>query len=84
MKKVIANGIEWLYRPRVVYTGEYRGFNINIRYSPAAKQWRLYVSRQQGGSITYRKQFHKTIEDARQFGIHAVDLKMDKNESPYA
>lgn len=84
MQTMTSLGIEWLFRPRFVYTAMYRGYNINIRYSPACKEWRIYVNKNGGGSLTYKRQFCKTISDARSFGKFVVDLKEDKNETPFA
>jgi hypothetical protein len=82
MKTIFNNGIFWRYRPGIVYTAMYYGWNINIRFIPArhpvtkkAGCWRLFVSKGIGGGIglSFSHQFHETIEAARKYGKKLVD-----------
>jgi hypothetical protein len=80
MKTIFANGILWTYRPGFVYTGSYYGWNINILHTPAKHPvtgkpgcWRLFVTKNGGGSLAFIHQFHETIAAARAFGKELVD-----------
>jgi|SRR5579872_298448 len=82
MKKVVQGGIEWMYRPKVVCTAMYRGWNINIRYcapmdwmakSGPKRNWRLSVTRNGGGSIAFDHQFFTTLKEAKLEGVALVD-----------
>jgi hypothetical protein len=75
MKTIFANGILWTYRPGFVYTGLYYGWTINIRHTPIRHPvtkkpgcWRIFVTKNGGGSLAFSHQFHETIEAARTFG----------------
>src|ERR1043165_3735343 len=76
IKTLIANGITWKYRPGIVYTGTYRGYDISIRFSPPPQQWRLYVSKNQGGSLAFHDQFHETVKEARQVAKDLIDERL--------
>lgn len=78
MKTKIVEGIEFLYRPGIVYTGEYLGYTITARWATAVKQWRLAVSKNNGGSLAFDHQFHVGINNALKFGKELVDKKFSK------
>jgi len=82
MRKVTKHGIEWLYRPNVIYTAAYRGWTIKVqrvagmdwmKRSGPKRTWRLFVTRGAGGSIAFHHQFYVTLNEAQQTGMKLVD-----------
>ena len=83
MKTMKEHGVEWTYRPGLVYTALYRGFEINIRHCPPMdwmkmggtekRKWRLHVTKGNGGSIAFNHQFYASAKAAKAMGIALVD-----------
>lgn len=78
LRKMVADGIEWSYRPNVRHVGKYRGFDISItRIGARSKEtglpWRLYVNKDNGGSLAFSHQFWPTTAAARKEAIRLVN-----------
>ncbi len=78
IRKIIAHGVEWVYSPAVSCVAQYRGFDITIRRVFArtaitGKPWRLYVSKNNGGSLAFSHQFWPTVKAAQLEGMRLVE-----------